>query len=170
MSKEKARFNKNSLPTDFTMSLVLVDAIPVIAFGASAIVLSLLFHSRLFLFGSILCLVGGACKVLWKLIVVIKQKNIWALFLQMRILMPIGFLCIIASVILNQDRVHLSNIWTGFTTTPSLYFFLAGILGMCLMMVFAFKLDAGDVKANWIEQLTNGIAQIAIFIGLLLLL
>lgn len=45
-----------------------------------------------------------------------------------------------------------------------------GILGMVLMMVFAFKLDNADVKANWIEQLTNGIAQAAIFVGLLLLI
>jgi len=170
MNKEKPRFTKDSIPTDFTISLVLVDAIPVLFFGASAVVISMLFHSKLFLLGSLLCLIGGACKVLWKLIVVLKQKNIWSLFLQMRILMPIGFLCIIASVFLNRSRVQLTSIWAGFTSLPSLYFFLAGIFGMCMMMVMAFKLDAGDVKANWIEQCTNGLAQIAIFIGLVLLL
>ena len=164
------KINKNTIPEDFTLSLVLVDALPVIFFGASAVVISLLFQSSLFLFGALLCLIGGAGKVLWKLIVVLKKKNVWPLFIQMRILMPLGFLLMIFSLIANRSRVHLSAIAAGFCSFPSILFFLTGICGMGLMIVFSLKLDSSDLKSNWIEQLTNGIAQAAIFIGLVLLL
>ena len=40
---------------------------------------------------------------------------------------------------------------------------------MVLMGVFGIKLDSSDVRSNWIEQLTNAIAQAAIFTGILIL-
>ena len=55
------------------------------------------------------------------------------------------------------------------TSFPSVIFFAAGLLGMVLMTVFAFILDSADPRANWIEQLTNGVAQAAFFMGILLL-
>lgn len=167
---EKKKFDRNTVPKDFTLSLVLVDAIPVVFFGASAVVISLLFQSKLFLLGALLCLFAGLCKVIWKLIVVLAQKNVWFLFMQMRTVMPVGFLLILLSLVVNRSRVSFAGIAAAFTSFPSVVFFCIGILGMVLMGVFAARLDSGDVKANWIEQLTNGVAQISIFVGLLLLL
>ena len=46
---------------------------------------------------------------------------------------------------------------------------LSGI-GMGLMGFFAKNLDSTDVKANWIEQITNSSAQLFIFMGLLMLI
>ena len=166
MSKEK--MTRDTVPEGFTLKLALVDAIPVIFFGAGMIVVSVLFKSPLFLFGALLCLFAGAAKVVWKIIVVLKKKNIWWLFLQMRILMPIGMLLMIAGVIINKSSVDFHGILSAAMSFPPVLFFAAGIIGMIMMFVFAFKFDSSDVKANWIEQLTNGAAQICIFIGLLL--
>ena len=47
-------------------------------------------------------------------------------------------------------------------------FFLAGALGMILMLVFAFRMDSSDPKVNWMEQTVNSLAQIRFFIGLML--
>ena len=163
------KINKDTIPEGFTMSLALVDAMPVLFFGASMVVASVLLHSYLFLVGAILCLYAGAAKVLWKIIVVLRRKNIWWLFLQMRIVMPIGMLLMLLGIIFNQSHVSLASFKAGFLSFPSVIFFLIGILGMCMMMVFAFRLDSSDVRSNWIEQLTNGIAQAAIFVGLGLL-
>lgn len=169
MSKRNT-FDRNTVPEDFTLALVLVDAIPVLFFGASTVVLSLLFGSRLFLLGALLCLFAGACKVFWKLIVVWKRKNIWLLFIQMRRVMPLGFLLMLLSVFLNRESVSFAGIRSGFLSFPSVIFFGIGILGMILMGIFGAVLDSGDVKANWIEQCTNGLAQTSIFVGLLLLI
>lgn len=168
MSK-KQKMTRETIPEGFTLSLALVDALPVLFFCASMMVLGRLFSSPLFLVGAALCFLAGAAKVLWKVIVVLKKKNIWFLFLQMRILMPIGFALMLISLIINRSRISLSAMGAAFMSMPSLIFFLIGILGMVMMMVFAAKLDNSDVKANWIEQLTNGIAQAAFFIGLSLL-
>ncbi len=164
----KPKMTKEIVPEGFTVSLVLVDAMPVLFFCASMIVISRLFSGGLFLIGAVLCFLAGAAKVLWKLIVVWKKKNIWFLFLQMRILMPIGFTLMLVSLVANRSAISLAGVWGAFMHMPSLLFFLIGILGMVLMMVFAVKLDSSDVRANWIEQLTNGVAQAAFFVGLLL--
>ncbi len=169
VSKKKTKMTRDIVPEGFTLSLALIDALPVLFFCASMIVISRLFSSNLFLIGALLCMIAGAAKVLWKIIVVLKKKNIWFLFLQMRILMPIGFVFIVISLIMKRSEISLAGMGRAFMHMPSMLFFVIGILGMVLMMVFAVKLDSSDVKANWIEQLTNGIAQAAIFIGLLLL-
>lgn len=156
------------MPEDFTLKLAAVDAIPVIFFGSSMIVISTIFKSPLFLAGALMCLFAGAAKVLWKIIVVLKKKNIWWLFLQMRILMPIGMAVMIAAAVINKSKVDFHSVFMKALSFPPVIFFIAGIIGMAMMMIFAFKLDSSDVKSNWIEQLTNGIAQGCFFAGLLL--
>ena len=167
---KKQKMTKDIVPEGFTLSLALTDAIPVLFFGASMVVVSFLFSSRLFLFGALLCLIAGAAKVLWKIIVVLRQKNIWPLFIQMRILMPIGLVIMIIAVILKKSAVDFSGILSAALSFPPVIFFGAGVLGMALMTVFAFTLDSSSAKANFTEQLTNGIAQACFFAGLLLVL
>ena len=41
---------------------------------------------------------------------------------------------------------------------------------MILMTVFAFALDGSKARNNWIEQITNAVAQLFIFLGLLFIL
>ena len=129
-----------------------------------------MFKSRLFLTGALLCFWAGAAKVLWKIIVVTKKKNVWWMFLQMRIVMPVGFALMILDVILNRKAIDLSAVFAAIVSLPSVIFFAVGVVGMVLMGVFAAMLDSADVRSNWIEQLTNGAAQAAIFTGILLLL
>lgn len=158
---------KDSIPQDFTLSLVLVDALPVLFFCASMILIGIMFRSSLFVFGAVICFWAGAAKVIWKLIVVTKKKNVWWLFLQMRIAMPAGFLLILLSVILRSKTIDLGSLLSAVLSLPSVIFFAAGIFGMILMGVFASKLDSGDLKANWIEQVTNAVSQFLIFMGIL---
>lgn len=159
------KMTKDTVPEDFTRGLVVVDAIPVILFGMNCILIGRLLDSVPFIFGAVLALVSGALKVLWKLIVVIKRRNIWPLFLQMRIAMPIGFAVMLLGfvLVLVFRREILTGIHFGI---PSLICFGIGLLGMILMGVFAAKLDSSDKKSNWIEQITNAVSQAAILIGL----
>lgn len=92
------------------------------------------------------------------------------MFLQMRYVMPLGFLLMIVSLITNRHSIRLEAILAGVLSIPSVLCFAGGVAGMALMMYFAFNLDSSDLKANWIEQLTNGISQMLIFLGLLFIL
>ena len=165
----KPKMTKNTIPENFTLSLALVDALPVLFFGGSMILIGLLFGNPLFLIGATLCFWAGAAKVLWKIIVVTKKKNIWWMFLQMRIVMPAGFVLMILAVILNRNAINLSAVFAAIVSLPSVLCFAVGVIAMVLMGVFAAKLDSADVRSNWIEQLTNGVAQAAIFMGILFL-
>lgn len=165
----KPKMTKNTIPENFTLSLALVDALPVLFFGGSIILIGLLFGSPLFLSGAALCFWAGAAKVLWKIIVVTRKKNIWWMFLQMRTAMPLGFALMLLSVILNRSTIDLTSVLVAVLSLPSVIFFAAGATGMVLMGIFASKLDSADVRSNWIEQLTNTIAQAAIFTGILFL-
>lgn len=90
--------------------------------------------------------------------------------MQMRIVMPVGFLLMLISLLLKLKAIKLPVILSAVTSMPSVVFFAIGIAGMVLMGVFAAKLDSSDVRSNWIEQLTNTAAQAAIFVGILFLM
>ena len=70
----KQGMTKDTIPENFTLSLALVDALPVLFFGGSMILIGLLFGSPLFLIGAALCFWAGAAKVLWKIIVLTKTS------------------------------------------------------------------------------------------------
>ena len=165
----KPQMTKDTIPENFTLSLAAVDALPVLFFAGSMILIGLIFSSPLFLLGAGLCFWAGAAKVLWKIIVAARKKNIWWLFLQMRIVMPIGFVLMLLAVILNLKAIDISTVLAAIVSLPSVFFFAAGLIGMILMGMFASKLDSSDLRSNWIEQITNALAQAAFFFGILLL-
>lgn len=165
----KPKMTKDTIPENFTLPLAVVDALPVLFFGGSVILIGLLFKNILFILGAVLCFWAGAAKVLWKIIVVLKKKNIWFLFMQMRIVMPLGFVLMLLAVILYRNSISLPAVFAAVLSFPSVIFFAVGLLGMALMGVFAAKLDSADVRSNWIEQLTNTFAQAAVFTGILFL-
>ena len=166
MSKNK--ITKDTVPEGFSVPLALVDLLPVVFFGLSALRVGQLFSSALFTVGAAVCLISGVLKVLWKLTAALSRKNIWPMFVQMRVFMPVGFVLMLAALIV--DRAHLNGaaVLAGLTGFPACLFFALGVLGMVLMTVFAFRLDSSDPKANWLEQGVNGLAQGCFFIGLLL--
>ncbi len=165
----KPKMTKDTLPDEFTLSLAAVDALPVLFFGASIILIGLMFKNPLFLIGAVLCFWAGAAKVLWKIIVVTGKKNIWWLFMQMRVVMPLGFALMLLAVILSRNTIHLSAVLAAALSMPSVIFFAIGITGMVLMGIFAAKLDSSALRSNWIEQLTNAAAQASVFAGILIL-
>lgn len=57
--------------------------------------------------------------MLWKIIVVTKKKNIRWLFLQMRIVMPAGFVRMILAVILNRNAIDFSAVFAAVISLPS---------------------------------------------------
>lgn len=162
------KITKDTVPVGFSVQLALVDLIPVVFFGLSAVKVGSLFHSALFIAGAVVCLISGVVKVLWKGIAAVSGRNIWPLFVQMRIAMPVGFVLLLAAVIAGRARLHGAAILAAVTGFPACIFFGIGMLGMALMTVFAFRLDSSDPRSNWLEQGVNGLAQLCFFIGLCL--
>lgn len=152
-----------------SVAMACVDAIPVLFFSGTCIAISLLFHSAFFMVGAILATLAGTSKVLWKLLLAVTKKNYFWLNRVFRPAMILGFFWMVVSVLVKIKEINFSAIGIAILGLPQVLFFAAGIIGMILMVVFARKNDARDAKANWVEQITNGIAQACFFIGVLLL-
>ena len=167
---KKEKTVKTAVPEDFTLALALTDALPVLFFAGSMFIGGKLLGSIPFFIGGALCFWAGAAKVLWKIIVVTKKKNVRFLFLQMRAVMPVGFVLICIALVIKINAIGAESVLEALTSLPSLIFFITGIVGLALMSAFAFLSDASDARSNWIEQLTNTAAQAAFFAGLLFLL
>lgn len=150
--QRKNKMTKDTIPEGFSVPLAVFDLIPVIFFGLSAIRVGSLFHSTLFVIGAVICLVSGVVKVLWKLIAAVAKKNIWLMFVQMRIFMPIGFIVLITTLIVDRTNLNGSAILAGLLSFPSCIFFAIGVIGMILMTVLAFKADSSNPKVDLTEQ------------------
>ena len=164
----KQKISKDMVPEGFSISLALVDSIPVIFFGLTSIILGLSFSSITFIIGACITFLSGLIKVIWKIIVATKKKNIWSLFIQMRIFMPIGFVIMIIGFIIACFNSDMNIFFNSLLNPICIGFLVLGLVGMAMMVVFAIKLDSSDSKSNWIEQICNGISQACFFIGFLI--
>lgn len=105
--KARNRMTRETIPEGFSAPMAFVDLLPVVFFGLSAVKAGNLFHSGLLVAGAVVCLLSGVVKVGWKLIAAVSQRNIWPMFVQMRVLMPVGFLTMFAALIV--DRAGLNG-------------------------------------------------------------
>lgn len=152
----------------FTLPMAVVDALPVIFFSLGASVIALRFPSPLYRAGAFLVILAGALKAAWKFVIALLHRNVRFLNRQMRFLMPAGFLLILISLFIDRQLWSAGTVAQHILQLPSLIFFLLGAAGLVAMSIFAVKLPKMDPRANWIEQGTNTVAQLLIFLGILL--
>ncbi len=164
------RIKKDSsrVPEGFTLSMAVLDCLPVLFFSISAFRLAMGFQSVLFRIGIFFIILAGALKVSWKMVIALAKKNIPILSRQMRIVMPFGFILSLLALFLSRAEWSFHSILDHFTRLPSLFFFIVGIAGIFVMVRFAATKDRLDARSNWNEQAVNGITQFCIMVGILL--
>ena len=152
----------------FTLALALVDAIPVLSFGISMVIIASRFPSPLFLIGAVLSVLAGCCKVAWKLVLGIVKKDLKWLnkpFLPMQIT---GFGFIIGSLLTSLGKINWAGVLAAITGIPSILFFIAWIGLMGFMGWFRkHKFSNDDAKSNWTAQIINAIGQTCLLLGIL---
>ena len=151
----------------FTLALALADAIPVLLFAASAILLGARWKSPLFLIGAVLSALAGCCKVVWKLMLAARKKDVKGLNKCFLPLMGAGWLLIVISLCIGFKN----STWNAkaLLTMPSLALWILTIVLFIFMGWYRkkrFKND--DAKSNWTAQIVNIIAQAALFLAILL--
>ena len=158
--------NKDIVPQDYTMGLALFDAVPVILFGASSIMMFRMTSSILVLLGGIICFITGMLKVLWKIIVVKKQKNVWPLFVQMRMFMPLGFCIMFLGCVIGFITGKASRFFFVMSFPLPILFWIISVFGIFGMIICAKRLDNIKASSNWIEETCNTMAQGAFLISM----
>lgn len=152
----------------FTIGLALVDAIPVLSFGISMVIIASRFPSPLFMIGAILSVLGGCCKVAWKLVLGIWKKDLRWINKPFVPMMAGGFLLLIVSVIVGFGKIHWAGVGAAILSFPSILFFVAWIGLMGFMGWFRkHKFSNEDAKSNWTAQIVNALGQTCLLLGIL---
>ena len=152
----------------FTIGLALVDAIPVLSFGISMVIIASRFHSPLFMVGAALSVLAGCCKVAWKLVLGIAKKDLRWLNKPFVPMQATGFMLMLISFIIGFGKIDWSGVGAALVSFPSLLFFIAWIGLMGFMGWFRkHKFSNEDAKSNWTAQLINAIGQTCLLLGIL---
>ena len=152
----------------FTIGLALVDAIPVLSFGISMVIIASRFHSPLFMVGAALSVLAGCCKVAWKLVLGIAKKDLRWLNKPFVPMQATGFMLMLISFIIGFGKIDWSGVGAALVSFPSLLFFIAWIGLMGFMGWFRkHKFSNEDAKSNWTAQIINAIGQTCLLLGIL---
>ncbi len=152
----------------FTIGLALVDAIPVLSFGISMVIIASRFPSPLFMIGAILSVLGGCCKVVWKLVLGIWKKDLRWINKPFVPMMAGGFLLLIISLIVGFSKIHWAGVGAAILSFPSILFFVAWIGLMGFMGWYRkHKFSNEDAKSNWTAQIVNALGQTCLLLGIL---
>ena len=152
----------------FTLALALVDAIPVLSFGISMVIIASRFGSPLFMVGAAISTLAGCCKVAWKLVLGIGKKDLRWLNKPFVPMQATGFLLIFLSFILGFQNIDWLAVGGAVLRLPSLLFFIAwmGLMGfMGWYRKNKFRND--DAHSNWTAQIINAIGQTCLLLGIL---
>lgn len=152
----------------FTIGLALVDAIPVLSFGISMVIIASRFQSPLFMIGAALSVLAGCCKVAWKMVLGITQKDLRWLNKTFVPMQATGFLLMLVSFLLGFKKISWGSVLTAVTGIPSILFFIAWIGFMGFMGWYRkHKFSNEDAKSNWTAQIINAIGQTCLLLGIL---
>ncbi len=153
----------------FTLTLALVDAVPVLLFGASMVLVASKFAHPLFIVGAVLSTLAGCFKVAWKLILGIWKKDLRFLNKPFVPMQATGFLLMIVSFVLGFSKINWGSVFAAVTGFPSVVLFvLWGVLMYLMGWYRKNKFKNDDAHANWTAQLINCAAQAALLLGILL--
>ena len=152
----------------FTLGLALVDAIPVLSFGISMVIIASRFQSPLFMVGAAFSVLAGCCKVAWKLVLGISKKDLRWLNKPFVPMQATGFLLMLISFIIGFGKIDWAGVGAAIIGLPSILFFIAW-LGLMFFMGWyrknKFKND--DAHSNWTAQIINAIGQTCLLLGIL---
>ncbi len=152
----------------FTIGLALVDAIPVLSFGISMVIIASRFQSPLFMIGAALSVLAGCCKVAWKMVLGITQKDLRWLNKPFVPMQATGFLLMLVSFLLGFKKISWGSVLAAVTGIPSILFFIAWIGLMGFMGWYRkHKFSNEDAKSNWPAQIINAIGQTCLLLGIL---
>ena len=152
----------------FTLGLALVDAIPVLTFGISMVIIAGRFNSPVFMVGAALSVLAGCCKVAWKLVLGIWKKDLRWLNKPFVPMQATGFLLMGVSFVLGFDSIDWAAVGGALIGFPSIVFFVAWIGLMGFMGWYRKnKFRNDDAHSNWTAQIINAVGQTCLLLGIL---
>ncbi len=152
----------------FTVALALVDAIPVLLFGGSMLLVAMKFNSPLFIIGAAISTLAGCCKVAWKLVLGIWKKDLRWLNKPFVPMQATGFLLMLISFVIGMGRIHWAGVWSAVSSLPSCLLFALWLVMMGAMVWYKKNRFQNDsASKNWTAQIINCVGQAALLLAIL---
>ena len=152
----------------FTVGLALVDAIPVLSFGISMVIIASRFNSPLFMIGAARSVLAGCCKVVRKLILGLSKKDVKWLNKPFVPMQATGFLLMLISFVIGFGKINWAEVLAAVIGLPSIVFFVTWIALMGAMVWYRkHKFSRDDAKSNWTAQIINAVGQTCLLMGIL---
>ena len=152
----------------FTIEMALVDAIPVLSFGISMVIIASRFDSPLFMIGAALSVLAGCCKVAWKLVLGIAKKDLRWLNKSFVPMQAAGFFLMIVSFAIGFGKIRWSAVGAAIIGVPSVLFFAAWLILMGVMGWYRKnRFSNDDAHSNWTAQIINAIGQTCLLLGII---
>ena len=152
----------------FTLGMALLDAVPVLAFGADMLLLSRPLQNTWFLIGAVLSFLGGLCMVVYKLILSTRGKEYPVFKKMFPFFMSAGWILMILGAVLARENISLAAILSAVTAFPAVIFYALALLFFGAFIVYWRTKFDGSARSNWVEEILNACAQVAMLIGVLL--
>ena len=154
----------------FTTALALLDFVPVLFFGAAAVLAGVGLGSPLFMVGGAISFLAGLRKATWKLIVAVKGKDIGWLDKGFVPMQCAGFALMLAAAAVQLWRRGMTAALRLFAM-PRLPFFLLYFAFSFLMVRYRKKhFKREDAKSNLVAEIINSLCQLSLLIAVLLAL
>jgi len=145
----------------FTLSLALLDYVPVAAFGAAGIIAGAAMGSPLFTIGAAISFLAGLMKATWKLILGVWKKDIGFMnraFLPMQLA---GWLIMLPAGIIGIFKAGGAKTASVLFGSPQIIFFILWIAAMCGMVWYKkTRFQKYDARSNWTAEIINSLGQI----------
>ncbi len=152
----------------FTVALALVDAIPVLLFGGSMLLVAMKFNSPLFIIGAAISTLAGCCKVAWKLVLGIWKKDLRWLNKPFVPMQATGFLLMLISFVIGMGRIHWAGVWSAVSSLPSCLLFALWLVMMGAMVWYKKNRFQNDsASKNWTAQIINCVGQAVLLLAIL---
>lgn len=167
--------DKKQVTLEPTVGMAVLDIVPVIFFAATTLFASWFFYlespltSIINAAGAFLAFLAGLGKVIWKFIRAIQKKDIVFFRKQFRFTMTAGFTLITAACVIFMIKVDAGYFLDRVLFNYPISIFLG--IGLCFfiaMCIYGLKADFNTARANWIEEILNSLAQIFIFLYIIL--
>lgn len=144
----------------FTLSLALLDYVPVAAFGAAMVLAGEAMNNPLFMVGAGLSFLAGLMKATWKLILGLWKKDVKFLNKPFLPMQGLGWLIMLPAAIYSLFKAGPGRALAAICGMPQLIFFVIWFAMTGLMVWYKKnRFIREDARCNWTAEIINSIAQ-----------
>lgn len=141
--------------------------IPLFFYGLAAVFAMLMIKNVFFILGGIVVFLSALAKTIYKYLKIKEDIYIDLLSKQIILVLPCGIFLMIFGILYANYMTDLIPVGKAISTPFAMMTFVIGITFVAFLLMFIIRLTDNSVKSIWIKEVTNVIAQVLLFVSML---